>query len=302
MKEIVVVSGKGGVGKSSITASICHLLSVEHKLVMADTDVDAPNLDIVTGASLKESSDISASDKAYIDYEKCTACMKCIDVCRFASIIKSDMPVIMSYSCEGCGACEVVCPSAAIEIKKTVNGQIKIFKGKSGFIVSGELLMGESSSGRLVDEVKNRARLKADSVGAELLFVDGPPGIGCPVISTLKGSDYVIAVTEPTPAALNDLKRVITVAGHFKPVISIIINKADINADMTATIKKFAMDAGISILGEIPYDISIPKAVAMTLPVTSVYPFSPASVSIRELVGRLENLAEINRSENAEQR
>ncbi|MDX9713797.1 MAG: ATP-binding protein [Dissulfurispiraceae bacterium] len=293
MKEIVVVSGKGGVGKSSITASICHLLSSRHKIVMADTDVDAPNLDIVAGATLKESADISASDKAYIDYEKCTACMKCMSVCRFASIIKSDMPVIMNYSCEGCGACEVVCPAKAIEIKKTVNGQIKIFQGKSGYIVSGDLRMGESSSGRLVDEVKNRARQKADAIGAEILFIDGPPGIGCPVISTLKGSDYVVAVTEPTPAALSDLKRVINVAGHFKPVISIIINKADINAGMTSLIKQYAEESGITILGEIPYDISIPRAVAMTLPVTSVYPFSPASVSIRELADRLENLSEI---------
>lgn len=298
MKEIVVVSGKGGVGKSSITASICHMLSQNHKIVMADTDVDAPNLDITTGARLTEEEDIAASEKAYINYDKCTSCFRCIDACRFSSIIKSDMPVIMHYSCEGCGACKIVCPSDAVEIRKTVNGQIKTFTGKHGYIVSGELKMGESSSGHLVDEVKSRARRQAQMQHADLLFVDGPPGIGCPVISTLKGSDYVIAVTEPTPAALSDLKRVIDTACHFKPTISIIINKFDMNPAMTTAIEKYASDSRIGILGKIPYDLSIPKAITMTLPVTSAYPYCAASAAIRETAKNIESKIILNRSEH----
>ena len=154
MKEIVVLSGKGGVGKSSLTAGVGHLLAENHTIVLADTDVDAPNLDLVLGAELVSSHAITASDKAFIDYDLCSRCMECVDACRFSSIIGKDEPVIVSYSCEGCGACTLVCPVEAIAIQPVENGKLNILQSGSIRVVAGELGIGESSSGRLVDVVE----------------------------------------------------------------------------------------------------------------------------------------------------
>ncbi|WP_136809096.1 ATP-binding protein [Desulfosediminicola flagellatus] len=283
MKEIVILSGKGGVGKSSIAASLGVILARKYTVVLADTDVDAPNLNLVLGAKLRNSEEIAASSKACIDYDKCIGCMMCKDVCKFSSICGADKPVIIPYSCEGCGACSLICPEKAIEIHDVVNGQLNIFDTVNMLLVTGELHIGGSSSGHIVDIVKKRARLEATNSHAEILLTDGPPGIGCPVIASLKGADYVILVTEPTPAALNDLKRVVEVVKHFKIPLGITLNRSDIHLESQRAIRQFADENGYFILSEIPYDNSMPMAVANAQPVISAYPSAPGSLALQTL-------------------
>jgi len=290
MKEIVILSGKGGVGKSSLTASLGYSLSKEYKIVMADTDVDAPNLDLVLGARLRESHEIKSSEKAIIDYERCSGCMKCIDVCRFSSIMGTEKPVVIRFSCEGCGACAIVCPEEAIAIRDVVNGWITIFDTDNMLLVSGTLHIGESSSGRLVDVVKKTAKEEAERRGADLILTDGPPGIGCPVIASMKCSDYLIAVTEPTPSALHDLKKLLEVAGYFKVPVGIVINKAGIHVKSRQAILDFAEFKGMPVLTEVPYDMSVPQAIACAMPVVKAYPQSPASNAIFGLADKMKRI------------
>jgi len=291
MKDIVILSGKGGVGKSTITASLGTILSEDYKVVMADTDVDEPNLELFFDAVQRESKEISTSEKAFIVYAKCTGCLQCIDVCKFSSLIVSkDKPLVVSYSCEGCGACTIICPEDAIEIKRVINGKITVSDMNETVIVSGELNIGESSSGGIVDEVKKTARKEAERLNALLIITDGPPGIGCPVISSMKDSNYVIAVTEPTPAALNDLHRVTEVISHFKIPFGLVINKSDIYPIGIQAIKDFAKINNSPILSEIPYDVHIPKAIAQAMPVVTACPKAPSSVTMIKLANKLKDI------------
>ena len=290
MKEIVIVSGKGGVGKSSLTASIGSLLSEKHKLILADTDVDAPNLHLVLGGVLKSTEDIKASDKASIDYDLCINCMTCVDTCRFSSITGDTEPVLISYSCEGCGACAITCPENAIEIKSVVNGKLNIFDTSKIRVVAGELNIGESSSGHLVEVVKRRARQEVESAGADLMLTDGPPGIGCPVIASLKGSDYVLLVTEPTPTGLHDLQRIIEVVNYFKSPIGVVINKADIHDKTRKTVIQYLSDNNLELLGEIPYDKMLPLSLAEGKLAVISCPDSPGSIALKEITGKVEDI------------
>jgi MinD superfamily P-loop ATPase len=283
MKEIVILSGKGGVGKSSLAAAIGTILAEESRIVLADTDVDAPNLDLVLGAVLESTEDISASEKAFIDYDLCSRCMICVDICRFSAITGDIEPVIINYSCEGCGACSLSCPVDAIEIRPVINGRLNLFSSVGLQVVAGALNIGESSSGRLVDVVKKRARKVAEEYKADLLITDGPPGIGCPVIASLKAADYVLLVTEPTPSALHDLQRIIEVVGHFKTPLGIVINRADIHPETNVLIKQFARENGFDLLAEIPYDPCLPRALSEGNLSIAAYPDAPSSLVIKEL-------------------
>lgn len=290
MKEVVIVSGKGGVGKSSLTASIGTLLAEKYKMVLADTDVDAPNLHLVLGGEPESTEDIKASDKASINYDLCTGCMTCADTCKFLSIIGEDEPVLISYSCEGCGACTITCPENAIEVKSVVNGKLNLFNASNIRVVAGELNIGESSSGRLVDVVKKRAREEVEKIEADLMLTDGPPGIGCPVIASLKGADYVLLVTEPTPTGLHDLKRVIQVADFFKTPMGVVINKADIHEPTRKVVRKYINDNNFDNLGEIPYDKTLPLSLAEGKLAVTAYPDSPGSIAIKEVTDKVDTL------------
>ncbi len=283
MKEIVILSGKGGVGKSSLAAAIGTILAEESRVILADTDVDAPNLHLVLGAVLESTEDITASEKAFIDYDLCSRCMTCVDICRFSAITGDAEPVIINYSCEGCGACAISCPEDAIEIRPVVNGRLNLFDCDGLQVIAGALNIGESSSGRLVDVVKKRAREAAEKRKADLLITDGPPGIGCPVIASMKAADYVLLVTEPTPSALHDLQRIIEVVGHFKTPLGIVINRADIHPETNVLIKQFASENGFDLLAEIPYDLCLPRALAEGKLAITTYPDAPSSLVIKEL-------------------
>ena len=287
MREIVIISGKGGVGKSTVTASLGCLLAREHRLLLTDTDVDAPNLHLVLGAELRDTRDIAASEKAFIDYGLCLGCMTCVETCRFSSIVAAAEPLIMPYSCEGCGACALICPEGAIEVRAVVNGRINIFASGDLQVVGGELAIGASSSGRLVDLVKRKARQEAEAAGVEIILTDGPPGIGCPVIAALKGGDYVLLVTEPTTAALSDLQRVMEVAGHFRTPLGVVLNKADIHEESRAAFYSFVAKNNIALLGEIPYDNRVPLAIAGAQPVVAAFPDSVASRQMERLADNL---------------
>ncbi len=243
---------------------------------------------MVLGADPVSVSDILASEKAFIDYDLCINCGRCVDVCRFSSIIAGEKPVVVRYSCEGCGACSIICPVDAIEIKPVVNGRLNLLSAGRNRVIAGELCIGESSSGRLVDMVKKHARRAGEEIGADLILTDGPPGIGCPVIATLKGADYVILVTEPTPSALNDLQRVVEMINDFHLPIGIVLNRSDMYEAGRNRIRQYISRQGFELLAEIPYDPQLPCALAEGTIAVTARPDAPSSVVIRQLSRKVD--------------
>ncbi len=272
MKTITILSGKGGVGKSSLTASLAVLLAKKKKIIAVDCDVDAPNLALVLGVKkFKTKEKIQTSEKARVITKTCPECKKNIDVCIFGAIDwdqRNRRPIINKFLCEGCGACELVFPKGTVKLEKVQNATINTAKTSYGFpIVSGQLKMGESGSGKVVTAVKQKAEKIAKKEKAEIMLVDSSPGIGCPVIASIQGSDYVIAITEPTPAALNDLQRVLQVVEHFNIPYGLVINKWDVNKAFTKKIERFAKECKIPILGKLPYDKAFVNALVNLKPV-----------------------------------
>jgi len=295
MKEIVILSGKGGVGKSSLTAALAHLLTEKgkYRLVLADTDVDAPNLHIVLGAEFDRSRMVAASDKAVIDYDQCSRCMGCVDACAFDSIIRGENePVIISYSCEGCGVCAMVCPEDAISVNQIENGKINFANSGAVRVVAGSLGIGESSSGRLVDIVKREARQEASLSGSDLLLTDGPPGIGCPVIAALKGADYALLVSEPTPSALSDLQRITEVVRGFGIPAGAVLNRSDMDQKSARITLDWLARNELPLLAQIPYDPCLPQALARGDLAVKMYPDAPSSLALNELYTALEGMLE----------
>lgn len=291
MKELVILSGKGGVGKTSITASIAALLPDNLTITLADTDVDAPNLNIITGASPLKSAPVYAAEKAVIEKDRCSGCMQCTTVCSFRALLPGNgAPVVLPLFCEACGACVTECPEHAITIERVQNGYLHLFVANGKKLVSGELTVGQGGSGKIVDLVKNEARAVAHRDNADYLIIDGPPGIGCPVISSLKGCDAVLAITEPTAAALSDLERLLEVITYFDPAIGIIINKADINPKGAETIRRRMSERGIRVIGEIPYDIHMPLAITRGVPIALCFPESPAAEALRRMPPKVLSL------------
>jgi len=272
MKTITILSGKGGVGKSSLTASLAVLLAKHKKIIAVDCDVDAPNLALVLGVKkFKTKEKIQTIEKARVIAKTCPECQDKIDICLFDAITwdeKNKKPVINKFLCEGCGACLLAFPKGTVKLEKVKNAYINTAKTKYGFpIVSGQLKIGESGSGKTVTAVKQKAEKLAEKQKAQILFVDSSPGIGCPVVASIQGSDYIVAITEPTPSALNDLKRVLQVVEHFRIPYGIIINKWDINKEFTKKIEYFAKKYNIQILGKLPYDRAFVDALVNLEPI-----------------------------------
>jgi len=272
MKTITILSGKGGVGKSSFTASLAIVLSKKYKIVAADCDVDAPNLGLLFGIrNLKRKEKISTNYKAFITKEvkKCLNAKKLPGICTFSAISwddKRNMPVINKFLCEGCGTCKLLCPE--IKLRKVKNAVVGEVKTKYGFyLVSGQLKIGESGSGNVVEVVKERARSIAKKVKADFIVLDSSAGIGCPVIASIRESDFVVGITEPTPSGLSDLKRAFDVVNHFGIKHGIVINKYDLNKRVTKQIERFAKVSRIPILGKLPYDRKFVQALVDMVPI-----------------------------------
>jgi len=265
MKEIVIISGKGGTGKTVIAASIAALAKNK---VMGDCDVDASNLYLLLHPEIKEKHDFYAGLIPSIDLEKCTNCGRCQEVCRFDAIktIKGQT-VIDLISCEGCGLCALVCPVQAIQMRENLCGEWYISETKYGPLVYARLGIAEENSGKLVTLVRQNAQEIAKKNNLELIIIDGPPGIGCPLIATLSGANLSVVVTEPTLSGLQDLQRVVKVAQHFGVKAVVIINKYDINLENSAKIEKLCEDINIPIIGKIHFDNVITEALVKGVPV-----------------------------------
>jgi len=268
MKKITILSGKGGVGKSSITASLAIALSKKHKIITADCDVDASNLALVFGLKhFQEWKPLTTNLQPIFDLNKCDSCRKCFESCYFNAIEWiHNKPRLSKFGCEGCGVCEIVCEKNAVKLIDVNNAKIGYGITKYGFnVVAAQLEVGQSGSGKIVIEVKKLA----ESLGkdAEIMLIDSAAGIGCPVIASVSGSDYVIAVTEPTLSGFSDLKRVLAMVNQFRIPYGIIINKFDINAEICIEIERFVNERNVEILAKISYDRSFIDALVNLEPI-----------------------------------
>jgi MinD superfamily P-loop ATPase len=268
VKEMVVISGKGGTGKTSLVAAFAGLAK---KAVFADCDVDAADLHLVLGPEIKQSHDFSGGKRAAIIAEKCIGCGKCREMCRFDAVdfdgpandIVGKTFTIDPVSCEGCKVCVEFCPVEAIEFNDAINGQWFISDTRFGTMVHAKLGIAQENSGKLVSLIRREAKRLATDEKKDLIIVDGSPGIGCPVIASITGADLVLIVTEPTLSGKHDLERVADLAAGFNIPVLVCINKCDLNPDMTARIKEYAEGQGMKVAGAIRYDEAFTKAQIM---------------------------------------
>ena len=269
MKTVVVLSGKGGTGKTSVTASLAALeKAAGRRLVLADTDVDAANLHLLLRPQVLEEHPFVGGQVARVDTQSCRGHGECAAHCRFDAIqmVETDgtrRALIDPALCEGCAVCTLVCPENAIAMHDEVAGSWRRSDTELGPMVDARLGSGGENSGKLVTRVRQAAREEAERTGADLVLMDGPPGVGCPVIAAVTGTDLVVAVTEPTPPARSDLGRLITLARHFNVPVAVVVNKADLNLEMTAALEASLAMSGIEVLGRVPYDEAIPRAQAL---------------------------------------
>ena len=262
MKEIVVISGKGGTGKTSVTASFAALSAQKHRTVLADCDVDAADLHLVLTPEVKKEYSFTSGVEACIRAEDCTACGRCFEVCRYEAVSNSASKgfFVDVKSCEGCGVCAHACPAGAIDMKERLCGRYFESSTRFGSLVHAELAPHAENSGKLVSVVRRTAKKTAEEDNADYLIVDGPPGIGCPVIASITGANAVVIVTEPTLSGEHDLLRVAKLASHFRIPAFVCVNKREINPDAAQRIEKLCEERGIIVAGSIPYDPSFTAA------------------------------------------
>jgi MinD superfamily P-loop ATPase len=276
--EIAVISGKGGTGKSSISAAFATL---KENVVLADCDVDAANLYILFNPIHEEEQVYIGGQKARIDYNLCTNCGLCTNYCRFGAIAYSFGRVTISdIACDGCKLCSRICPFHAITMVD--NNKSRMYSGtfRNGKMVYGRLAPGEENSGKLVNVVRERAKELAKSNHIKKIIIDGPPGIGCPVLSTITGVDHVVIVTEPTISGLHDLVRTVEITSKFSLKTWVIINKYDLNPDIADQISGYCADSKIEIAGMLPFD---PLVVEAMVNCKSIMEWAPASAIANEI-------------------
>jgi MinD superfamily P-loop ATPase len=261
MEEILVLSGKGGTGKTSIVGSLAALAKSK---VLADCDVDAADLHLLLSPSVKQETEFWSGQVANIDREKCTECFLCQDLCRFNAI--KDFTV-NPISCEGCGFCSHICPVEAITMEENMAGHWFISDTRYGPLVHARLGIAQENSGKLVAQVRQQARKIAEEQGLDYTISDGPPGIGCPVISSLSGVDLALLVTEPTLSGIHDLERVVGVCRHFGVPAVVCINKYDINEENTRKIEDYCRGGDIQVASRIPFDNAVTEALVRGVPV-----------------------------------
>ena len=282
MIRLAVISGKGGTGKTMVTAGLAALHRSEQ--LLADCDVEASNLELLLGARQLASSPFEGGECAVIDPERCNACGLCVEACAFDALtIRDEVAVCELRDCEGCGLCERVCPSGAVTLVPRVTGTLFWSATDYGYLSHARLTPGAGNSGLLVQRVKQQAEQSGEEV--ELLLIDGPPGSGCPLISTVNGTDAVLIVTEPSLSGLSDLVRVVRVARRFHPRIFVLINRWDLDTGMTARIEAECTAEGLTVIGRIPFDPAVIQAVRDGEPIT--HTDSPAADALAACWERL---------------
>jgi MinD superfamily P-loop ATPase len=258
MKELVIISGKGGTGKTSVTASFAALAK---RPVICDCDVDAADLHLLLTPHIREDHDFLSGHEAVIRPEDCTGCGICRDVCRFGAISVDDGRFqVDPIACEGCGVCVRFCPQKAIDFPECLCGKWFVSDTRLGPMVHAKLGVAAENSGKLVSTVRREARALAEKEGRDCILVDGPPGIGCPVIASITGASQILIVSEPTVSGQHDLKRVLGLARYFQIPASVCVNKWDINPEMTGLIEEKAREAGARVVGRIRYDRAVTQA------------------------------------------
>ncbi len=278
--EIAVISGKGGTGKSSISAAFA---TSSEKVVLADCDVDAANLYILFNPTHEEEQVFVSGQKAIIDKLLCTNCGQCIDYCRFDAIAEINGEVIISETaCDGCQLCSRICPAEAITMENEDKSRMYAGTFRNGKMVYGRLSPGEENSGKLVNMVRNKAKQLSKDHQLETIIIDGPPGIGCSAISTITGVDHVVIVTEPTVTGLHDMKRALEVTTNFKLKTWVIVNKFDLNTELTVKIEDYCQQRGIAVIGKFPFDILVVDAMVNCKSVIEWAPESDIAKLIRE--------------------
>ena len=253
MKQIVVASGKGGTGKTSIVASFASLTNA----VFTDCDVDAPNLHLILKPEIIEKILYEGMEVAEINEEECIKCGACQKACRFGAI---ENYRVVNEKCEGCGVCTLVCPVNAIEMKKRITGHIFVGNTRFGKFIYGLLSAGEEASGKLVNQVRKKAEEIAKKEDKNFIIIDAPAGIGCPVIASIGNTDLVVIVAEPTMAAIHDMERILNVAEHFNVATVVVVNKYDINKEMTEKIEEFCKEKNVEVVGKIPFNKKFTEA------------------------------------------
>jgi len=299
--QLVVLSGKGGTGKTNLSAAFSHLYQQKypgHLALLVDADVDAANLALLLEAEELSKEAFIGGAIARIDPDLCTDCGRCQEVCHFDAVIsREEKFCIDPIACEGCAACLYQCPENAIALQKQQAGEWYISETPYGKFFHAHLYPAQENSGKLVALIKSRAQEELENSSADLMLVDGPPGIGCPVISAVSGANVVLVVTEPTLAGLHDLGRVLETTTHFDVQVEVCINKSDLYPEGAQQIRKYCQEKGIDILGEIPFDLAIPRAMNQGQPVTKFDPQSQSSIAIKGIWERLMTVVEKHSTE-----
>ncbi|MFH1645688.1 MAG: P-loop NTPase [Candidatus Omnitrophota bacterium] len=281
IKQLVVISGKGGTGKTVITGAFAALAKNK---VMADCDVDAADLHLLLNPVIKEHYEFRSGKTAFIDKSKCIQCNKCAQACRF-SAIANDL-IIDPVSCEGCAFCSYICPVGAIEMRENISGEWFISDTRFGAMVHAKLGVAEENSGKLVSLVRTKAKDLAQAEECDWVIIDGAPGIGCPVIASLSGIGLAVVVTEPTLSGLHDAKRVIEVTDHFNVSSGVVINKFNLNLDMSEQIEEYCRGNNIQLLGKVSFDKSVVQAMVNG---KTIIEYSDSNVK-REIVDIWKNI------------
>ncbi|MDD2491786.1 MAG: ATP-binding protein [Bacteroidales bacterium] len=280
LKELAVISGKGGTGKSSITAAFATM--VNQNVVLADCDVDAANLHIIMEPEIELSEVYIAGEKAVIDYDKCSSCGVCQGYCRFNAIsFFEGRYIIDEISCDGCKLCEKVCPSHAISMEKSDKSRMHSGTFRNGKMVYGRLEPGEENSGKLVAMVRSKCREIAKKEGIDTILIDSPPGIGCAVISSISGATNVLVVTEPSLSAMSDLDRTLQLLENYNIKKGVVINKYDLSQSVADKIINLCESRGIEIVGMIPFDREVVDAMVNR---KSIVEWNPASIVSKEII------------------
>ncbi len=280
MKQMAVVSGKGGTGKTSIVASLAALAS--GRAVFADCDVDAPDLHLLLCPEIREERPFYGIKRAFIDADQCTQCGSCQDACRFSAIagFKVDLD-----RCEGCGVCKLVCPAEAVRMRESLAGHAFISDSRFGPVVHAELFPGEEASGKLVAMVREMAREMAAARNLELVLIDGSPGIGCPVIASLTGVDLALVVTEPTITGEHDLQRILDVTDHFGIDTAVCINKYDLHLAGSRRIESLCQEREVLVAGRLPFHSSVVEAMVQGKSVVEIG--GPVATAISDMYNAL---------------